>query len=104
MRAVLIDRFGAPEELHEAETPEPPLGPDSVHIRVKSAGVNPVDTKIRQGAQENRFPFLWPVILGWDVSGVVEAVGPAVIDFAPGDQVISYCRQDFVGRGATPRS
>jgi NADPH:quinone reductase-like Zn-dependent oxidoreductase len=100
MRAIVIDRFGGPEELHEAELPEPPLGPDSVHIRVQSAGVNPVDTKIRQGAQEQRFPYLWPAVLGWDVSGVVEAVGPAVIDFATGDQVISYCRQDFVGRGA----
>jgi NADPH:quinone reductase-like Zn-dependent oxidoreductase len=100
LRAIVIDRFGGPEELHEADLPEPPLGPDSVHIRVQSAGVNPVDTKIRQGVQENRFPYLWPVVLGWDVSGVVEAVGPAVIDFAPGDAVVSYSRQDFVGRGA----
>jgi NADPH:quinone reductase-like Zn-dependent oxidoreductase len=100
LRAIVIDRFGGPEELHEVELPEPPLGPDSVHIQVQSAGVNPVDTKIRQGAQAERFPFLWPVVLGWDVSGVVEAVGPAVSDFSPGDQVISYCRQDFVGRGA----
>jgi NADPH:quinone reductase-like Zn-dependent oxidoreductase len=100
LRAVVLDRFGGPEELHVAELPEPLLGPDSVHIRVQAAGVNPVDTKIRQGAQADRFPFLWPAVLGWDVSGVVEAVGPAVIDFAPGDEVISYCRQDFVGRGA----
>lgn len=100
MRAIVIDRFGDPSELHEADVPEPPLGPDSVQIRVQSAGVNPVDTKIRQGAQKDRFPYLWPVVLGWDVSGVVEAVGPAVIDFKPGDEVISYCRKDFVGQGA----
>jgi NADPH:quinone reductase-like Zn-dependent oxidoreductase len=100
MRATIIERFGDPEELHEAEVPEPPLGPDYVHIRVEAAGVNPVDTKIRQGAQKDRFPYIWPVILGWDVSGTVERVGPAVIDCQPGDPVITYCRQDFVGHGA----
>lgn len=100
MRAAIIERFGGPEELREADIPEPPLGPDYVHIRVQSAGVNPVDTKIRQGAQKDRFPFLWPVTLGWDVSGTVERVGPAVVDFQPGDPVISYCRKDFVGHGA----
>lgn len=100
MRATIIERFGDPDELREADVPEPPLGPDYVHIRVQAAGVNPVDTKIRQGAQKDRFPHLWPVILGWDVSGTVEQVGPAVIDFRPGDQVIAYCRQDFVGQGA----
>lgn len=100
MRAMIIERFGDPEELRESEVPEPPLGPDYVHIRVQAAGVNPVDTKIRQGVQKDRFPYLWPVVLGWDVSGTVESVGPAVIDFAPGDPVIAYCRQDFVGQGA----
>lgn len=100
MHAVTIERFGGPEELRPAEIDEPQLGPDSVLIRVTAAGVNPVDTKIRQGAQAQRFPYLWPVVLGWDVSGTVEAVGPAVLDHAPGDAVIAYCRKDFVGQGA----
>jgi NADPH:quinone reductase-like Zn-dependent oxidoreductase len=100
VRAVTIDRFGDPDELHIAQVPEPPLGPDSVRIRVQAAGVNPVDTKIRQGAQAGRWPFMFPVVLGWDVSGVVEEVGPAVVDQAAGDEVISYCRKDFIGQGA----
>jgi NADPH:quinone reductase-like Zn-dependent oxidoreductase len=77
MRAMAIDRFGDPDELHVAELEQPPLAPDAVRIRVAAAGVNPVDTKIRQGAQADRFPYIFPVVLGWDASGVVDEVGRA---------------------------
>jgi NADPH:quinone reductase-like Zn-dependent oxidoreductase len=100
MRAATIDRFGGPQELHIAEVEAPPLAPDGVLVRVAAAGVNPVDTKLRQGAQADSFPYIYPVILGWDAAGTIEQVGPSVTAFAEGDEVIAYCRKDFVGQGA----
>jgi NADPH:quinone reductase-like Zn-dependent oxidoreductase len=52
-----------------------------------------VDYKVREGALAGAFPFHFPVILGWDAAGVVEAVGPAVTWFRPGDAVYGYCRR-----------
>lgn len=83
-----------------AEVEAPPLAPDGVLIRVAAAGVNPIDTKLRQGAQGESFPYIFPVILGWDAAGAIEEVGPSVTTFAEGDEVIGYCRKDFVGQGA----
>ena len=69
------------------------MAPDGVLVRVKAAGVNPVDTKIRGGYMAKALPFHFPVILGWDVAGVVEKVGPAVTWFKPGDKVYGYIRR-----------
>ena len=99
MRAVVIDEFGGRDKLRVAEVPEPPLLPDGVRIAIRTAGVNPVDWKTREGRQVPRFPHVFPVILGWDAAGVVAEVGPAVTRFAPGDEVWAYCRKHFIGEG-----
>ena len=78
MHAMVIDEWGGPETLHEAEVEAPPVGPDFVLIRNHAAGVNPVDTKIREGKLAGALPVRFPLILGWDAAGVVEKVGPAV--------------------------
>jgi NADPH:quinone reductase-like Zn-dependent oxidoreductase len=64
-----------------------------------AVGVNPVDWKIREGRHKDRFPTFFPIIPGWDVAGVVERVGPAVWEFAVGDEVVGYVRKDFVQEG-----
>ena len=99
MQAIAIDRFGGPEELAARELPEPEVGPDSVLISVRAAGVNPVDFKIRRGGLEGAFPHRFPLILGWDAAGVVEAVGPAVTRFGVGDEVYAYCRKTEIAQG-----
>lgn len=99
MKATVIDRFGGPEELVTREVPDPDVGPDSVLIAARAAGVNPVDFKIRQGYLEGAFPHHFPLISGWDVAGVVEAVGPAVGRFAVGDEVYAYCRKTEIAAG-----
>ena len=86
-------------ELELIEHDVPPVAPDGVLVRVKAAGVNPVDTKIRAGYMKDALPFHFPVILGWDVSGVVEQVGPAVTWFKPGDQVYGYIRRHHLQYG-----
>ena len=95
MRGVAYDEFGGPEVLRlRDDLPDPPVGPDTVLVRVHAAGVNPVDTGIRQGGLTAFFPHRFPIVPGWDVAGVVEAVGPAITAFAPGDEVYGYVRRD----------
>lgn len=99
MRAVAINAFGGPERLQLLDLPPPVVGPDVVLVRAHAAGVNPVDFKICRGRLESRFPCHFPLIPGWDVAGVVEAVGAAVPDVAEGDEVVGYVRRDHIQWG-----
>ena len=83
MRAIVIDEWGGPEVMHEADVEAPPVGPDFVLIRNHAAGVNPVDTKIREGKLAGAFASGFPLILGWDAAGVVEKVGAGGDDVPP---------------------
>ena len=91
MRAIGIHEFGGRDKLQLLDLPEPKVPPDFVKIRLRAAGVNPVDWKLREGRLEPRFPVVFPVVPGWDAAGVVAEVGPAVTEFALGDEVYSYC-------------
>ncbi len=85
MKAMVTPRFGGPKvfELRELERPEPAA--DEVLVRVLYSGTNPVDAKLcRDGTWAGLEP---PVVLGHDVSGIVEAVGTKVTVFKPGDEV-----------------
>jgi NADPH:quinone reductase-like Zn-dependent oxidoreductase len=99
MRAIAVREWGGRETLELIEHDVPPVAPDGVLVRVKVAGVNPVDAKIRGGYMKDALPFHFPVILGWDLSGVVEKVGPAVTWFKPGDQVYGYIRRHHLQYG-----
>jgi NADPH:quinone reductase-like Zn-dependent oxidoreductase len=102
MRGVAYEQFGGPEVLTlRDDLPDPPVGPDVVLVRVHAAGVNPVDMTIREGYLAGAYPHHFPIVPGWDVSGVVEAVGPAVVAFRPGDEVFGYVRRDDVQWGTT---
>ncbi|MEV4489956.1 NADP-dependent oxidoreductase [Micromonospora coxensis] len=88
MRAIEQDRFGGPEVLKLVEVDRPEPGPAEVLVRVHAAGVNPTDLWHRAtGGLIGR-----PVRLGWDVSGVVEAVGVGAARFSPGDEVFGMPR------------
>jgi NADPH:quinone reductase len=97
MRAMVTPKFGGPELFEERDDVERPSpGPGQVLVRVMAAGTNPVDTKLRaDGSFAGLEP---PVILGADVSGVVEEVGPSVADLAPGDEV--YYTPEIFGPGS----
>ncbi|MFD8232455.1 NADP-dependent oxidoreductase [Streptomyces sp. NPDC059696] len=84
MRAISQDVLGGPEVLKETEIERPVPKPNEVLVRVRAAGVNPTDWKHRATGGFLGEP---PFVLGWDVSGVVEAVGIGVVAFAPGDEV-----------------
>ena len=100
MRGIAYDRFGDESVLQfRDDLPEPLVGPDSVLVRTRATGVNPVDIGIRGGHLAGLFPHHFPIVPGWDLAGVVERVGPAVVDFAPGDEVFGYLRRDDVQWG-----
>ncbi|MFF9220600.1 NADP-dependent oxidoreductase [Streptomyces viridosporus] len=99
MKAIRYSRYGGPEVLGLEEVDDPVVGPDSVLVKVRAAAVNPVDWKCREGHLEPILQAVFPVIPGWDVSGVVVRPGVAVPEFAVGDEVIGYVREDFLSRG-----
>lgn len=99
MKAIALTEFGDANVLSLHDLPDPLVGPDQVLISVRAAGLNPVDYKIREGYLRGAFPHHTPLIPGWDVAGVVAAVGPAVTAYAPGDEVMAYARKDTVEHG-----
>lgn len=99
MKAIAIDRYGPADLLTFRELPDPPVGPDTVLVRVRAAGVNPVDWKVREGQLAGALPAHFPLVPGWDAAGVVAAVGPAVTGFVVGDEVVGYVRRDDVQHG-----
>ncbi|MFE5922433.1 NADP-dependent oxidoreductase [Streptomyces sp. NPDC056468] len=99
MKAITLQHYGQPEDLKLVEHPDPKVAPGEVLIRVKAAGVNPVDWKVGAGYLDPLMETHFPVIPGWDVSGVVEQVGLDVEEFAPGDEVYGYVRKDSVQLG-----
>ncbi|MFN3368921.1 MAG: zinc-binding dehydrogenase [Thermus sp.] len=86
MKAVVMEARGGPEVLKVAEVPTPEPGPKEVRIRVKAAALNHLDIWVRKGVASPKLPL--PHILGADASGVVDAVGPGVTGFVPGDEVV----------------
>lgn len=100
LQAIVLNRYGGPEVLEQLELPTPKIGLDGILVRTRTAGVNPVDWKIREGYLDGAFPSHFPLVPGWDVAGVVEVVGPAVNAFAVGDEVLGYVRRDHIQHGA----
>lgn len=99
MRAIAVNEWGGRDKLELVDVEPPPVAPDGVLVRVRAAGVNPVDYKIRGGYMAQKLPFHFPVIMGWDAAGVVEQVGPAVTWFKPGDPVYGYLRRHHLQYG-----
>jgi enoyl reductase len=87
MRAVVIDGYGGPEVLRLAEVAEPVAGPGQVRVKVRTAGVNPVDVKQRSGFFAAVAQARFPLRLGNEYAGTVDQVGAGVADFAVGDAV-----------------
>ncbi|MET9765725.1 NADP-dependent oxidoreductase [Streptomyces sp. NPDC006372] len=96
MRAISQDVLGGPEVLKEVEIERPEPRPNEVLVQVRAAGVNPTDWKHRATGGFLGEP---PFVLGWDVSGVVAAVGIGVAAFAPGDEVFGMLPYPF-GHGS----
>jgi NADPH:quinone reductase-like Zn-dependent oxidoreductase len=92
MKAVRIHRYGGPEVLTYEDAPRPLAWHDEVLVRVHASGVNPIDCKVRAGEARSLYEHTLPLIVGWDFSGVIEALGEGVSGFNVGDAV--YGRPD----------
>jgi NADPH:quinone reductase-like Zn-dependent oxidoreductase len=101
MNAVVLDRFGGPEELSFRAIPRPEVGEHDVLIRIEYAGVGSWDATEREGNYDGAFgvPSSFPYVLGWDAAGTVAAVGPGVDRFVVGDRV--YAATTPVPRGGS---
>src|SRR5271154_7601060 len=89
MKAVRIHSHGDSSVMIYEEAPMPIIGPDEVLIKVHTAGVNPVDWKIRMGYGDYRNAYKFPLILGWDVAGSIQEVGALIKKFKVGDLVFA---------------
>lgn len=90
MKAVFIRQFGGREVLEYGEVPKPVSAAGEVLVKILAAGVNPVDWKIRQGLLQGRMPHEFPIILGWEGAGVVEATG---------EEFFFYARKEVIRDG-----
>ncbi|WP_030560205.1 NADP-dependent oxidoreductase [Streptomyces aureocirculatus] len=99
MKAISYQAYGGPEVLEYGDVRDPKVGPDSVLVKVRATALNPVDHKCREGHLDQALDAVFPVIPCWDVAGVVVQPGVAAPEFAVGDEVIGYVREDFLSRG-----
>ena len=88
MKAILMFAPGGPEVLKAADIPTPKAGPNDLLVRLRAAGINPLDTKVRK--LNAFYPKDLPSVLGGDGAGTVEAVGSSVRRFKPGDDVYFF--------------
>jgi len=95
MKAIVLPAFGDASQLDLREVPDPSPGPNELAVRVASAGINPIDWKLRSGALQKYMPLELPAVLGRDVAGTVAAVGPGVTAFAVGARVLGLVKQGY---------
>ena len=97
MKAFIVDRYGKKNAGRIGDTPEPEMQHDDVLVQIHAAGVNLLDSKIRNGEFKLLLPYRLPLILGNDVAGVVVRVGSKVQRFKPGDEVYARPDKDRIG-------
>src|SRR5436305_11875500 len=98
MKAAAIHRYKQPVVI--VDLPKPSPGPGDLLVKMRAASVNPVDFKIRDGGVKTLIRYSFPLILGNDLAGEVEAVGPGVTRFKPGDAVYARLDKNRIGRFA----
>src|SRR5436190_8662433 len=96
MRAVIVPKFGSADVLELAEVAGPSPGEHDLLVEVKACALNPIDFKVCGGAFAKNRPF--PIILGFDVSGIVREMGKAVQGFQKGDEI--YASPSLIRNGA----
>src|SRR5438093_5828191 len=92
MKAFIVDRYGSGDRVRSSDVPDPEMREDDALIQIHAAGVNQLDSKIRDGEFKLLLPYRLPLILGNELAGVVVRVGSSVRRFKPGDEV--YARPD----------
>src|SRR6187549_1965781 len=97
MRAFILDRYGSADRVRAGDMPDPDPREDEVLVQIHAAGVNLLDSKIRNGEFKSFLRYRLPFVLGHDVAGVVIRVGARVRRFTPGDEVYARPADGRVG-------
>lgn len=97
MKAFVLSRYGGPEEMGMQEVPRPNPKRGEILVRVKAAGLNPVDFKTREGKLKIILPYPLPAVMGNELAGVVEAIGENVTKFEIGDRVFARTAKNGMG-------
>lgn len=99
MKAIRVHAFGGNEAMALDEVPDPTAGEGEYVVRIRAAGVNPVDWKIVRGYLAQGFPHTLPFVPGWDLAGEILQRGHGARRFAVGDKVFGYVRRPSIERG-----
>ncbi|KGB50755.1 NADPH:quinone reductase [Leuconostoc mesenteroides P45] len=97
MKAAVINHYGGREQLKVIDMPIPKVKSDEVLVENMATSINPIDYKAREGLLKQMFPWQFPVVLGWDIAGIVASVGDDVTGFKVGDSV--FARPDIDTKG-----
>jgi alcohol dehydrogenase len=97
MKAFIVDRYGGSDRMRAGVMPDPEVGETDVLVQIHAAGVNPIDSKIRNGEFKLILPHRFPLILGSEAAGIVVGVGSRVRRFKPGDEVYARPRKGRIG-------
>ena len=97
MKAFILDHYGSADHVRADDMPDPELHEDDVLVKVHAAGINLLDSKIRNGEFKRILPYRLPLVLGHDVAGVVVRAGPRVRRFKPGDEVYARPADGRIG-------
>jgi NADPH:quinone reductase-like Zn-dependent oxidoreductase len=104
MKAIRIHEYGAADRLKLEEIPRLSITEDQILVRIRDAGVNPIDWKIRQGYLKQVMPATFPMTIGQDFAGEVVECGTGVTQFAPGDRVFGFAQGTYAEYAAAPAS
>lgn len=99
MKAAIYEEFGGADKIKVTTVNVPEVKEGEVLVRIKAAGVNPVDAAVREGYLKDFLPYTFPVIPGWDMAGVIEERGFSARRFNVGDEVYAYARRPMVQHG-----
>jgi NADPH:quinone reductase-like Zn-dependent oxidoreductase len=95
MKAIQFEQYGAPDVLHLAEVNTPVAGPGQIRVRVAAVGVNPADFKWREGMFRERVPLQLPHVVGYDIAGTVDTIGPQVTAYRVGERIVASVRSGY---------
>lgn len=98
LKAAVIEKYGNEDELKIIDVKKPKAAADEVVVKIVATAVNPVDWKVREGYLQELVTYDFPIILGWDVAGIIEEVGENVKSFKVGDEV--YSKPDLARDGS----
>jgi len=97
MKAAIINKFGDPEVFEISDISEPIPGPDEIQIEVLSGSINPIDWKQRRGKHRFLFGSPFPIVLGYDVAGIITKLGSDIEGFHPGDKICGVLSNKYGG-------